>query len=229
MSWEDHELTTIQYARQYGLAVDHLLHPLPTSHIEVLGEKVPEALTDESDLLNIDTQSHISIQETLALDKCGAELLQGVSNGPSTSSDLESILFPLLDTRQAKKLRIEIPLLRTDHASDFSAFARWEESHFRDGCLPMEPLDDEMDLGLVWPRRLEILPIKLLRELESEKAEMLKDSLIYLQATLKGTWTEEDDKEMWEGVTSYKRVCMTQSRPSIWTPSPHMFPTAFTT
>ncbi len=206
MSPDDHELTAVQYARLHGLAVDHLADPLPISHVEALREDVPGTLTEDTDLPNIDLHIHVSTQETLTLDKGGADLVQNATSGLSISKEIESILFPLLDSRRTKTLRLEGPLLRSDHASDFRAFARWEESHFRDGCLPMEPLDDEMDVGLEWPRKLYMVPAKLLEELASEKIEMTKETFIYLQTTLKGIWTEEDDGKMWGSVTPYKRV-----------------------
>lgn len=215
MSSEDRELTVVQYARLHGVAVNHLTDPLPISHVQELREDVPETLTEDTNLLDIDLHVHVSTQETLHLDKCGAELLQGANNGLSTMKELDTILFPLLDSRRTKYLRLETPLLQTDHASDFRAFARWEESHFKDGCLPMEPLDDEMDVGLEWPQALKLLPAKILKELGSEKVEMMKETFIYLQANLKGAWTEEDHRKMWESTTSYKRVCTISFRPTL--------------
>ena len=206
MSSDGPELTVVQYARLHGLSVDHLAEPLPKSHIEALRQHIPEGLTDDTHLPSIDLQVHVNVQETLTIDKRAAEFLHGANNGLTTPEELEDIIFPLLDTRQTKKLRLETPLLRTDHESDFRSFARWENSHFKDGCLPWEPLDDEMDVGLQWPKRLKDLPAKLLKELESEKIEMQKDTLFYLQATIKGNRTSEDDRKVWESATSYKRV-----------------------
>jgi hypothetical protein len=154
MGSDDRELTAIQYARLYGIAINHLADPLPISDIEALRKDIPETLTEDTDLPNIDLHVHVSTQEALTLDKGGAELLQSANHGLSSTEDLECILLPLLGSRRSRKLRLEIPLLRTDHASDFRAFARWEKSNFRDGCLPMEPLDDEMDVGLDWPQKL---------------------------------------------------------------------------
>jgi hypothetical protein len=72
----------------------------------------------------------------------------------------------------------------------------------------MEPLDDEMDVGLEWPQKLKTLPSKLLDELKSEKIELMKETLIYLQASVRGTWTEDDDKKKWESATLYKKACI---------------------
>lgn len=212
MSSDVSELTAAQYARLHGLSADHLAEPLPESHIEALRDHIPEGLTDDTHLPHIDLPVDGSKQETLTLDKGAAELLQGANNGLATPGELEAIIFPLLDTRQTKKLRLETPLLRTDHDSDFRSFARWEISHFKDGCLPWEPLDDEMDVGLEWPKRLKDLPAKLLKELESEKIEVQKDILVYLQAAIKGNLTADDDEEVWESEISYKRVRMIRSR-----------------
>jgi len=206
MNSDGPELTAVQYARLHGLSVNYLAEPLPTSHIETFREHIPEGLTEDTHLPNIDLPVHVNLQETLTLDKRATEFLHSANSGLTTLEELEDIIFPLLDTCQTKKLRLETPLLRTDHESDFRSFARWESSHFKDGCLPWEPLDDEMDVGLGWPRSLKGLPVKLLKELRSEKIEMQKDTLFYLQATIKSNWTSENDKKMWESATSYKRV-----------------------
>src|ERR1700738_3431076 len=118
MSSEGSELTAVQYARIHGLSVDHLAEPLPASHIEALQEHIPEDLSDDTDLPHIELPLYANTQEALALDKRGAELLRDANNG-LTTPELEDIIFPLLDTRQTKKLRLESPLLRTDHENDF--------------------------------------------------------------------------------------------------------------
>lgn len=220
MSLEDPEITAVQYARLHGLSVNHLDEPPPTSHILELQEHIPEGMADDRDLPQIDLPPYINTQETLALDKRGAELLRTASNGLTTKEELEDTLFPLLDTCQTKKQRLETPLLRTDHDSDIRSFATWDNSHLKDGCLPWEPLDDEMDVGLEWPNRLKGLPTMMMREIESEKIEMQKDTMIYLQATIKSEWTAEDEGKVWESATSYNRVGIISANPK------HQFPSS---
>ncbi len=212
MSSEGSDLSVAQYARLHGLSVDHLAEPLPTSHIVALQKYVLEGLSDDTDPPHSEQPFYFSRQESLTLDKRGAELLRGANNGLTKPEELDDIIFPLLDTRQTKKLRFETPLLRTDHETDFRNFAKWENSQCRDGCLPWEPLDDEMDVGLNWPNRLNDLPAKIMKELESEKIEIQKDTLIYLQATIKGSWAAEDDRKVLESAISYKRVRIIRSR-----------------
>jgi hypothetical protein len=206
MSLESPELTAVQYARLHGLSVNHLDEPLPTPHIRALQQHIPEGLADDANLTQIDLLPYNNIQETLAFDKRSDELLRAASNGLTTLEELEDIMFPLLDTRQTKKLRIATPLLRTDHDSDIRSFATWENSHFNDGRLPWEPLDDEIDVGLEWPNRLKDLPTIMIREIGSEKIGMRKDTLIYLQATIKGCWTADDERKVWDNATLYNRV-----------------------
>jgi hypothetical protein len=218
MSLEGPGSTAVQYARLHGLSVDHLAEPPPTPHIRALQEQIPEGLSDDTDLPHIDLPSYVNAQETLSLDKRGAELLRAANNGLSTPEELEDIIFSLLDTRQMKRLQLETPLLRTDHDSDIRSFASWENSHFKDRCLPWEPLDDEMDVGLEWPKRLKSLPTMMMKELESEKIEMYKDTLVYLQLTIKGSWTAEDERKVWDSVTLYKGVRISRSRSSTQLP-----------
>lgn len=211
MSSEGLELTVVQYARLHGLSVNHLAEPPPSSQIKELQEHIPKSLTDDTALPQIDLPPHVNTQETLALDKRGAELLRAANNGLTTPEEREDIILLLLDKRQTKKLRLEMPLLRTDHDSDIRSFAAWDNSHLKDGCLPWEPLDDEMDVGLEWPKRLKDLPAKVMEELGSEKTEIQKDILIYLQATIKVCLTAEDERQVWDSATSYKRVHKSKS------------------
>jgi hypothetical protein len=200
------ELTAMQYARLYGLATDHLAEPLPIPVIEALQQDLPDSLTVDTGLPNIELPIDVDIEDRLTLTKDAARLLQDASNGPSSSSEIDELMFPLLDYRQVRELRLELPLLSTDHASDFREFAKWEDSHIKDGCLPMEPLDDELDVSLEWHQRFKTLPTDLLNELKVEKIEFTKDTLLHLQATVKDCWTEEDDQQVWEECLSYKKV-----------------------
>jgi hypothetical protein len=202
------DFRAVDYARLHGLAIDHLAEALPISHVEAIQNSVHDNHVDYIGLPNIEFPIHINIEEHLTVDESGARLLQGANNGFSSLEEIDSIVLPLLDARQIKKLRIETPLLMTDHAIDFKDFARWEESHYIDGCLPMEPLDDEMDVGLGWPERLQKLPAVILKELQGEALELSKEVLLYLRAEVKGSWTEEDEKEVWENATAYSRVCI---------------------
>ncbi len=208
MSTEENlELTAAEYARLHGLSADHLAEPLPMSHIEALRMNVPQTLTDDTGLPCIEFPLYVDTNEHLTVDKGAAELLQAANNGLTTSKEVETIAFSMLDGRLTRKLRVETPLLKTDHMSDFKDFAKWEQSHRRDGSLPMEPLDEEMDVGLEWPQRLLTMPGELMKEVEGGKIEILKETLVYLQAAIKDNWTEGDEREVWEGASSYIRVC----------------------
>ena len=201
----------VDYARLHGLAVDHLAVPLPISHVETIQKSAYHNVIDKEGLLHIEFPIHVNIEEHLTVDEGAARLLQDANNGFS-KVEIDSIVIPLLDTRLTKNLRMETPLLMTDHATDFKDFAQWEESHYIDGCLPMEPLDDEMDVGLGWPEKLQKLPAAILKELKREKIELSKEVLIYLRAEVKGSWTEENNREVWENATPHKRVCTLLAR-----------------
>lgn len=208
------DFDVVDYARLHGLAVDHLTEPLPDSHMEAIQKNTYGNLDDNTGLLHIEFPIHVDLEEHLTVDGGAARLLEGANNGFSNLEEIDSIVLPLLNARHIKNLRTETPLLMSDHATDFKAFAQWEESHYIDGCLPMEPLDDEMDVGLGWPERLQKLPAVILRELKSETIELSKDVLMYLRAEVKGSWTEEDETEVWKNATPYKRVCMLHARRS---------------
>lgn len=207
-------LGTLDYARLHGLAVDHLTEPLPVSHVEAIQRSFHGDMISDKGLPNIEFPIHVNIEEHLAVDDDAARFLDGANNGFSSLEEIDSIVLPLLDARKVKTLRMETPLLMTDHATDFKDFALWEESHYMDGCLPMEPLDDEMDVGLGWPKRLQKLPAVILSGLQGETMELSKEMLLYLRAEVKGSWTEEDETVLWQNATPYKRACLLLPRRS---------------
>lgn len=198
------EPSPVEYARLHSLAVDHLT-PLPCDFFSDLQERIQVTCIDDSHLPNVNLPPFSSIDERLALDKGGAILLSAANGGGTNAKLVEPTILGLLDVRTIANLRIELPLLRTNHSADFKAFATAEDPHIKSGCLPTEPLDIEKNEGLDWPSTCAVLADELWGILYKEKFEVAKDTLIYLQAAIKDTWTKEDGPT-WEGAVLSEKV-----------------------
>lgn len=195
------QLTTLEYARFHKLAVDHQASTLYVEAIQALQRDAPISITAEEHLITIDIPVHIDSIEILSLNKQGAILLAEAREGHQV--DIESIISSLVDKRRAKKLHLELPLLRTDHEYDFRAFATWEQAN---GSLPHEPLDIEMDHGLEWPSRFNNMSSEIVEDLMKTRITVSKETMLYLRATIVDQWTHKDERMAWECALAYKRV-----------------------
>jgi hypothetical protein len=191
------ELDPLHYARLHGLAADHLAEPFPMTYIEALQLDVPGTITENDGLLNIELPIYIPPEE-LAVPEGESNTFTQVLNGETPPlGNVDTSIVESLNIRQSKELRVEVPLLRSDHEQDFKAFARWEDTQFVDGCLPLEPLDDELDEGLGWPSKHHGTSARLIKETQEEKLELSRDAVLALQTYLKDSWTDEDEKKAW--------------------------------
>lgn len=205
----DNELSPLEYARLNGLCRDHLAEPLPLLGHNLLAPPTFNGLSDDSDLPQFDIQGKdaFSTEERLTVSREAARLLASVAKEHSINS-INSLVLPLLDCRRTKNLRVEFPLLRTDHESDCKRFAQRKgfELQLKDVKLPLEIVKEEDDEGLTFPSRLYSVGEEIMGKLKVEKLEVRKETMAYLQHTLKYTWFESDEKEFWDMLKTYKRV-----------------------
>jgi hypothetical protein len=204
----DDDIPPLHYARANGLARDHLADSLAFTELAKLQTAVQHDLNDDSELRQFNFGSELKVEERVTISRDGASLLSSIVREEVAEAS-DSFVLPLLSTRsEIRRARLELPLLKTDHETDCMKFARRDdfEIKLQDIKLPMEMVDEENNEGLVWPSRLSALGSEILEELRQEKIGVSKDAMVHLQATLKHTWTEEDDKELWNSEQKYKRV-----------------------
>lgn len=191
-----------EYARFYGLTRDYL------EHNPLRGLRAPDdflsQLEDHADLLHIDESNGSTPAERMSLDQDTASLLSSIpqSSKISLRFDLETDD----DTHRFRKLKHELPLLSTDHEIELQLFARRIVPQLEHEFLPLEPLDDEADEGLVWPSRCHKLPDEVWKMYSSEKLEISSDALLYLQQTLKYHLEVGDHPNFEIEELPYKRV-----------------------
>ncbi|KAI9745743.1 MAG: hypothetical protein M1818_001279 [Claussenomyces sp. TS43310] len=218
------ELSPLEYARKHGLAIDHLAESLPWDHIHALQESSSEILPTDSHLPQIKAAPSFYTAERLTVDKGAAKLLTDANRIISTAEENSSFITPLLDVRKIRDLRVEVPLLRSDHEADCRAFAKRQDTK-SDLNLPVDTLDDERDEGLGWPAAIKALPGQVIEEMKTAKLEVARKSLIYLQDLLKNSWTVEDEEKVWESEAKRdQKTCFEKVTPPLLPASPPLIP-----
>lgn len=203
-SEEEPEITPLQYARDNGLSRNYLQTPYSNTNLKVLVD-YQQGLTDDSHLSQFDLSTTVNTDERLTVSKEAAILIASVSR-EEPSEWVDDLVLGIV-TRKYKIPRLELPLLRSDHETDCKKFAQREgfEIKLQDVKLPLEVVDYENGglgfLPSLWNKGVEVL-----EGLKMERLEVSKDTLVYLQTTLRGDWTEEDEKKVWASSRTYKRV-----------------------
>lgn len=174
---ERHHL--VRYARRHGLISDEEPQDILTIALETCG---PHSL--EVDQYEIPEISFAPWKnEKLSLPRNGALFLRNLfaDQGP---------VEPMLDLErhnQSKRLKLEQPLLRTDHEFDVQDFLNLREEVPLLANTPLEPiqLNEENDEGLSWSMKNQDLPKQLDAQLKNEKLEVSSNGLSMLASILK--------------------------------------------
>lgn len=174
------EPSLTDYARFYGLTTNYLeLDPLAglPSH-----EAAHAELDDEPELFRIDDEAEANpLEERLAIDRDTILLLGSNTKDLKHESSFEELG---LDPHRIRKLKLELPMLRTDHESDMQDFARKVKPDLANEHLPLELLHEEADEGLGWPPDLHALPDVLLDKCKAEKLDISLGLLDYMRIAL---------------------------------------------
>jgi hypothetical protein len=206
-SEDEDDISAVEYARLNGLARNHLTEPFPFSVFHRLQENIDDGLTDDAHLQQLDLLTDFSVSERLTVSKDGAQLIASVLY-PESDESIDTVVLSMLGSTELKKMRIELPLLRTDHGSDVKEFARRDtfEPQLKDVRFPLEVLDSDRFEGLEFPSALWNLGAETMEELRKEKLLVTRESLQYIQNSIKDDWTDADEKELWRSTQEYVRV-----------------------
>ena len=179
---QDVEPTIIDYARFHGLVRDHRESP-PLERL-ALSENLGSALDDPPELFHIDLAKVQLPQERWAVDAGAASLLSSVleSAEPQPPYSDEELG---IDRHRVRRMKQELPLLRSDHELDVLRFRSPIVPDLENEFLPLETVDVEEDEGLEWPSSYYALPDEFTKKFSSEKIEASRDGCLYLQQTLK--------------------------------------------
>ena len=203
----------LEYARFHGLTRDYRsVHPLDNFRDEIAAAGVEEKVPG---LFEFDQVNWEPFQERLTLTKESASLLASVLK----TRDRESINFDELlpDYRRKERLKVEQPLLSTDHDMDMDDFKRRRiVPDLENMDIPYEELDDELDEGMGWPSSYEAARQQAIKNSENEKLVFPKEVWQYLSKVLKPPPPDCKDRVIREEEEKLMQVLMNQ--PSPFTP-----------
>ena len=138
-------------------------------------------LRDGPELFHIDETVGEVSEERLLLGKEELLLLTSITRTPEHCSSFDGMD---LDPRRVQKMKLELPLLMSDHEIDLHSFVRLMVPDLAKEHLPLESLDEEADEGLSWPSRYAALQNVYSRKSTNEKMEVSSAVLSYLRSTL---------------------------------------------
>ena len=199
---QEFEPSMLEYARFYGLTRNYLEDD-PLQHLAAPHDIYP-GLEDNDDLFQIRADAVKIPDERLTIDEDAASLLSSVlalaQQPPSRNGDDYEI-----DTRKVQRMKVEVPLLRTDPEVDLLHFAQKIVPDLANEFLPLETVDEEADEGLDWPSWCHNLPEELTRKLKAEKLDVTNDALVALQEAL--TIHDGSDGIFEDVELPYTKVC----------------------
>lgn len=171
----------IDYARFYGLVRDHL-EPDPLQGL-TLPENLGSLLDDPPELFQIHLSNSKVPAERLVADTGAVSFLAFIAESEKYSASYSDQDLGI-HRHRVRRMKTELPLLRSDHDIDVLRFASPIVPHLEDEFLPLETLDVEEDEALEWPSSYHALPDEYTKRSRSEKIEASKDDCLYLQQTL---------------------------------------------
>jgi hypothetical protein len=196
------EPSVLEYAREQGICVDYTtelprLLDVCLSLKETLDQDPCDFFEDECTNTMTAAQTTAAqelTKERLALNKEAAFLLKTVLalRGPPRDDPL------IVDVRQTRALKQELPVLQTDAELDLLHFGTRVEPDFRDlrTRLPSEDLDDENDQGFGWPAKYSTYPAQCDAKVKSERLAMTRDALAFLQNAVKDDYSAQDEEKI---------------------------------
>ena len=200
----DVEPRIIDYARFYGLVQNHL-EPPPLQGL-TLPDDLGSFLEDPPELFHIDHSNVKVAEERLAIDAGAASLLASIPE--SAKYKVEDLG---IDTHRVRRMKNELPLLRSHHEIDLLRFVSPIVPDLENEFLPLETLDVEEDEGVEWPSSYYTLPDEFAKKSESEKIETSKGDLSHLQQALKYHLEGGEHAAFEIDGSSYERVSLNHS------------------
>jgi hypothetical protein len=191
---EEEQLALLDYARFHGLASDHrAVPPLLSSSIPSLPRDSSLQLADPQGVPHLEQLDAFSTRERLFLDREAATLLSTCMWNVKHELTLKDLSI-FTGNRRGKGLRIELPILRTDHELDMRSFGRQVVTGSLSDNIPLEEVNQQNDEGILWPLASLDLPRQFNEKLRNEKLEVSKDAILYLQSIIKGGDHAEEDE-----------------------------------
>lgn len=190
----------LQYAYEHDLISDHTLNSFSITHLfSKLVQSTLPAITEDG----FTDSSHLTYLEVPQ-----PELRESLNNGQSkpkllhealrelTDDEVKSLTQNIIDSRNTRDLKLELPLLRTDNQWDMREFRKEMEARrdlrIGDHRLPLDPVTEEDGEGMQLPASARSDANELLRKIENEKLGITRSGLQFLADIMKDDYNEED-------------------------------------
>jgi hypothetical protein len=204
---DDEDILALDYARLNGLSRNYLTDLSTSTILGALQETIEGGLIDDSSLQELNLPVDCGLCERLTISKDGAQLLAWVMHLEAVES-IDATVHNMMGSPEFKTTRLELPLLGSDHEFDVTEFAKRDafESHLQDVRLPIEILDVEQNECLEFSSTLQNLGADTLDNLQRQKLIVTRESLKYIQTSIRSNWTEFDEEELWKDIQEYAKV-----------------------
>lgn len=210
-----------EYARCHGLTVDSLeldpwkgvLERDACIAATLIQTEFGELIESEKPLEELAFRPILGKAEQWSVSAESLALLQQVCK-PCTDREIAEHMAELCFTETAElRLKIEQPVLRSDHQADCRRLERRIKAFHKvplpDHHLPLHPVDIEQGEGLEFPESARKGDETLMESLTQETIEVTKDTLMFLVQSLKADWGDDEYRDLMESVSTYSGVCNT--------------------
>lgn len=178
----DPDASVLEYARFHRICRDYARNdPLDPRYLPQPPIFLLQDLTDPPGCSRVQHNEAPDTSERLEIDAAAVNVLKTVSALQTHRPTTE----PYSNPRLVRHLKVETPLLNTDHELDSIRFRKRDNLRLSDVKLPIELTDDEKDEGLSWPSQCHGFSEQFYREIESDRLEVQKQALLYLQSVAK--------------------------------------------
>ncbi|KAK0620176.1 hypothetical protein B0T14DRAFT_432875 [Immersiella caudata] len=129
---------------------------------------------------------------------------------PQTQQEVATLMAEvcLTEISELKKLKLEIPVLRSDHETDCrqlaKAVAEFKKEQISERDISLFP--DSLGGGLSFTENDKKGDEALMKQFKEESLEMKRESLVFLMQSLKADWSDSDQKEMLESASTYTGI-----------------------
>jgi hypothetical protein len=207
---EQEDPTVLEYARFHGLCTDYLLEQPHIKDVPIPSNDCFESdLRDHADSSLTNNAASELTKERLTVDKEVALLLRAIQQQQVPD---EYTLLPSDDWRRAKKLKVEVPILKSDEELDLLSFGCTDTPSFSKLRIPYELIDVEKDEGFEWPKKYSDYPAQCNKQARAAKLSVSRDDLLFLGDMVKDHWTPEVSEQIKEESLKYMRVCVSMAQ-----------------
>ena len=194
------EPSILEYARFHGIATSALASSelrdyVSSDSLEDLeaGLRDPESRLGnfEATISDVHTQVKSRQNERLEIGRDAAIFLSSIIKPVAAPPSLDTSSEFNQNRHRVKSLKMEPPILKTDHELDLRAFSGGIISLDPTKLnLPLEKLQEENDEGMSWPKYYLDLPMQMWERVKAEKLDCTREVLLFIQ-----------------GVRSVEKVC----------------------